>query len=94
MGMSSGILADNIEEIAKDRDIDVEIDCYFSSNFRELDYEDVDMILMAPQVRNMEEQVKEYTEEYGSPVMLIDREDYGLMRGDVIFTNIMEKLNN
>ena len=94
MGMSSGILAKSIKEAGAEKGIELKIECYFCSNFRELDYKETDIILMAPQVRNQTEIVRDYIEErnYNIPVMDIDMMEYGLMNGEAILNKALEKL--
>lgn len=90
MGMSSSILVKKIKQTAEEEGIDIEIGCYFSSNFKELDFSGVDIILLAPQVRNQIKEVEKYVSDYNVAVMQIDMQQYGLMEGKKIFHQALE----
>lgn len=90
MGMSSGLFAQKIKEAAVEEGIELDIGCYFCSNFKELNYTTIDMILMAPHVRNQVEEVKNYVKEYDVPVMQINMQDYGLLKGKKILEQALE----
>ncbi len=92
MGMSSGILVQKIKDVAKESGVELEINCYFCSNFKELDYTEIDIILMAPQVRNQIEEVKKFVKEYDVAVMQIGMQEYGLMKGKEILDQALEMI--
>jgi len=94
MGMSSGILLKNVKKAASAEGIGLDGECYFCSNFKELDYKGVDCILMAPQVRNQVNLVKEYVKDLKTPVISIAMTDYGLMKGKPILDQILQAIRS
>ncbi len=60
--------------------------------YKELDYSDVDVILLAPQVRFQIEEVRSYLTSYHIPVDQIGFVDYGMVRGDKILDLILNLL--
>ena len=86
-GMSTGMMKIKIEEAAKADGVELEI---AARSFQVLDdYKDeYDMFLLGPQVRFMKDEIKESV---GSkPVIVISAQDFGMMRGDMVWKQIKE----
>ena len=86
-GMSTGMMKIKIEEAAKADGVELEI---AARSFQVLDdYKDeYDMFLLGPQVRFMKDEIQESV---GSkPVIVISAQDFGMMRGDMVWKQIKE----
>lgn len=86
-GMSTGMMKIKIEEAAKADGVELEI---AAKSFQVLDdYKDeYDMFLLGPQVRFMKDEIQESV---GSkPVIVISAQDFGMMRGDMVWKQIKE----
>ena len=94
-GMSTSLLVTKMEGAAKDAGYDAKIFALpFSDAPRVL--EDVDVILLGPQVRFNLGKIKEEAAKVnpGLPVDVIDMKDYGLMNGANVLKKALEIVNN
>ena len=85
-GMSTSLLVTKMEGAAKDAGYDAKIFALpFSDAPRVL--EDVDVILLGPQVRFNLGKIKEEAAKVnpGLPVDVIDMKDYGMMNGEAVY---------
>lgn len=89
MGLSTGILAKKIEKIAgESQKIDHK---YFNIKVTSIDEytehldDDIDVVLVGPQVNFKYEEMKSAFEEKGIATMLIDSKEYGEMDAATIF---------
>jgi len=92
MGASSSIIVKSIQENAGARGIPVEVACYPSMTYKEVDYKDVDIILLAPQVKGQKAEIEKYVESYKIPVHQIGMREYGLVKGGEILDQVMKVL--
>ena len=90
-GMSTGIMQLKLIEQAKINNIEADVEAVPVGELSQ--YLDVsDCILLGPQVRFMEEDVKKMVN--GSvPVILMNVQDFGLMRADKIFAQVLKAVN-
>ena len=80
-GLSSGMLAKKIEQASNNR---YQVNAYSEAEFT--DYlEDVELILLGPQIRFLEKQIKNQT---SIPVELINPMKYGIMDGEGVLKDI------
>lgn len=86
-GMSTGMMKIKIEEAAKADGVELEI---AARSFQVLDdYKDeYDMFLLGPQVRFMKDEIQESVG--AKPVIVISAQDFGMMRGDMVWKQIKE----
>ena len=87
-GMSTSLLVTKMEGAAKDAGYDAKIFALpFSDAPRVL--EDVDVILLGPQVRFNLGKIKEEAAKVnpGLPVDVIDMKDYGMMNGEKVYNS-------
>jgi len=93
--MSSAFMVEKMKESAKEKGIDVEIDCHPQVRYRNFDYTDVSYVLLAPQVKASKVDVEKYIREKGLnvPVGVIPMQDYGLMRGDKVLQVVLDEMN-
>lgn len=95
-GMSSSLLCTRISEAAKKEGINMEVLSLPSMTYKEISYDDVDAILIAPQVRGQKVEVEQYVASLGLdlPVIQIGFQEYGLVKGDVVLKNLLAALED
>ena len=93
-GMSSGLVVDSITEHAPEYGVEVDVHCSPSLRYRELDYNGLDIILIAPQVKSSTWDIMEYIKGLGLdiPYMNIQMREYGLVKGGAILKQALEVL--
>lgn len=79
-GMSTSLLLTRMEKVAKERNLDVDIQAVAATQIREA-LEDADVILLGPQARYLLKDVQEIASKKGVPVEVIDSVTYGTMNG-------------
>ena len=90
-GASSGFMAKNIRQAASARGIDVNVIARSDSVIE--DYiEDVDVILVAPHLSYLLDDLSWVTDEYDVPLLLIPKKAYGDMDGDAILDLALEEI--
>ncbi|HAZ37769.1 MAG TPA: PTS sugar transporter subunit IIB [Clostridiaceae bacterium] len=90
-GMSTSILVKKMREAAAKEGIDAEIFAEPMSNADlSLETKDIDVILLGPQIKYAKEQFGEKVKGKKTKVAVINMDDYGLMRGDVILKKALE----
>lgn len=85
--MSSGFIVEELKKIAPKNDVEIQVECFASLRYRYYDYSKVDLVMLAPQVKGQQSDIRKYLDEKGFaalPIMLIPMRDYGLMRGQPI----------
>lgn len=85
--MSSGFIVEELKKVAPENGVDIQVECFASLRYRYYDYSKVDLIMLAPQVKGQEPDIRKYLDEKGFaslPIMLIPMRDYGLMRAKPI----------
>ena len=80
VGMSTSLLVSKMEEVAKDKGINVEIRATAEGKFREYE-NDTDVLLLGPQVGYLLDKFKKKYAETGIKISIIDSVDYGMMNG-------------
>lgn len=86
-GMSTGIMQLKLEEYAKSKGTEASIEALPISEI-EQNLEHTDAILLGPQVRFAEHDIKKMVNET-IPVFSIDVQDFGLMRADRVWEKLM-----
>ena len=93
-GMSTSLLVTKMEQAAKEEGVECKIFALpFSDAPRVL--EEVDCILLGPQVRFQKSAIEKMAQERKSgpiPVDVIDMRDYGTMNGKAVFATAMKML--
>ncbi|HHY80874.1 MAG TPA: PTS sugar transporter subunit IIB [Thermoanaerobacter sp.] len=79
-GMSTSLLLTRMEKVAKERNLDVEIQAVAATQIHEA-LEDADVILLGPQARYLLKDIEEIAAKKGVPVEVIDSVTYGTMNG-------------
>lgn len=85
-GMSTSMLVTKMEKAAKASGVDVEIFACSEAEAKSK-YDEVDVILLGPQVRFLLSKIQKAVEGTGIPVAVIDSVEYGTMNG----TAVLEK---
>ena len=93
-GMSTSLLVTKMEAAAKEKGDDVKIFALpFSDAPRVL--EEVDVILLGPQVRFQKAQIEKIIADggYDLPCAVIDMKDYGMMNGKAVYETALKLMN-
>ena len=93
-GMSTSLLVTKMEAAAKEKGDDVKIFALpFSDAPRVL--EEVDCILLGPQVRFQKAQIEKLIADggYDLPCAVIDMKDYGMMNGKAVYETALKLMN-
>lgn len=89
-GMSTSMLVDKMVESAKEKSIELEIQAVPVSELPE-NVSGVQLILLGPQVSYLEADV---ASDFPSiPVAVIDMMDYGMMNGEKVLNDAIQKIN-
>lgn len=84
-GMSTSILATNMQEEADRRKLPILVDAIPFSEMGEVMEQDCpDIILLGPQIKYMHKELCTTYEEYQKPIAVIDTMDYGMMDGSSV----------
>lgn len=82
-GMSTSILVNKMQESAKERGLEAEIDAFAEAELKN-HMDGLDVVLIGPQVRFLEKKLRDALEPKGIKVAIIDQIAYGLMKGDQV----------
>ncbi|MEY8463497.1 PTS sugar transporter subunit IIB [Streptococcus merionis] len=89
-GMSTSLLVTKMEKAAQEQDEAVKI---YAVSVAEVDKElaqnKIDVVLLGPQVRYEEANMKEKLEPLGIPLAVINMQDYGMMNGAKVLQNAL-----
>ncbi|MBS7577032.1 MULTISPECIES: PTS sugar transporter subunit IIB [unclassified Enterococcus] len=92
-GMSTSLLVTKMEKAAIEKGIEANIFAVSASE-ADIKLEDaehpVDVLLLGPQVRFMENQFKEKVASKNIPVAVINMSDYGMMNGENVLKTALE----
>lgn len=91
-GMSTSMLVEKMEKSAIKRDIEIDVKAISESELKD-NLENLDVVLIGPQVRYLKRKVKEQAEPFGIKVDIIDPQAYGLIQGDKVLDQAIA-LNN
>ena len=90
-GMSTSLLVSKMKKAAEQKGIDAEI---FANSANEadgsLESEDIDVLLLGPQVRFMKSQFEKKVEGTGIPVDIINMQDYGMVNGEKVLQSALD----
>lgn len=88
-GMSTSIIVKKMEEVAKEKSIDVNIwavgDALAKDNIGK-----ADVIMLGPQVKFLLDNIKAMAKD--KPVVVIEMKDYGMMNGSAILEHALNQL--
>lgn len=86
-GMSTSFLVEKMKKTAEDKQHEVEIKAIPDAEAKDYVGE-VDVVLLGPQVKYLEGQIKELFGE--TPVSVINMVDYGMMNGEKVLLSALE----
>ncbi|OUZ16437.1 hypothetical protein A5868_001358 [Enterococcus sp. 12F9_DIV0723] len=92
-GMSTSLVVQKMITAAEGKKIEVDIKAMSESAFDSLK-EDVDLLLLGPQIGYLEPQIQERYKDKAWPIAVIDMVDYGMLNGEKILNDglkIMEE---
>ncbi len=82
-GMSTSMLVKKMKDAAEAKNLTVDISAVAESQLKNnLDH--LDVVLIGPQVRYLQNQIRQQVEPLGVKVDIIDQMAYGLMKGDKV----------
>lgn len=82
-GMSTSMLVNKMKKSAQERNIEADIKAVAESDLKN-NLENLDVVLIGPQVRYLEKKIKASVEPKGIKVEIIDQMAYGMMKGDKV----------
>ena len=91
MGMSTSYFVERVKKITTKHNLDIEISS--ASEFEIDNYiDDIDIVLLAPQVSYMEEEVRELCEAKGKRMSVIPMPIYGMVNEDAVLEYFLKLL--
>jgi len=95
-GMSSSLLEEKIRQAAVAAGKEMELKAVDATTMSLWNYEQdrMDVILIAPQVRFKKRGIIQQSEPFGVIVQDIDTVAYGMVDGDIIFSQVLDALKN
>jgi len=93
-GMSTSLLANNMQRVANDRNLDVTIDAMSTSSIDEAQWRSADVVLVGPQMRHLLEPLAKEGEKYGVPVAAIPPQDYAIGNGQRVMEQAYTLVEN
>ncbi len=92
-GMSTSILVRKMVAAAEERSLDVEIIAVGEAQLKN-NLENLDVVLIGPQVRYLEKKIREQIEPKGIKVDVINPMAYGMLQGDKVLEQAIALNNN
>jgi len=86
-GFSTSMLVHKMKKAAEERGLTVEILAVSEDNIR--DHLNADVLLLGPQI---EHKLEIFSKAFDFPVYVVDMTDYGMMNGEKVLTDILEKV--
>lgn len=94
-GMSTSILANNMQEVANSHNLPIEVAAFPHSKLEEIiNAKHPDCILLGPQVKYMYEETVEKFGDNGVPISVINQEDYGMMNGEKVLKTAIKLIKS
>lgn len=93
-GFSSAILVKKIQEAAAKQGLEINVSAQ-GTNFNALKgkLDEIDVILLAPQTRYCEQELRKITDSHSTKVLNIDMTTYGRMDGEKIVAQLKQKIS-
>ncbi|MCC8023999.1 MAG: PTS sugar transporter subunit IIB [Clostridium sp.] len=84
-GMSTSVLVKRMQEFAKEKNLDCEIDAYPQSEVADR-APGLDVVLLGPQIKYYQKRIEDICKPSGVPVMVVSNVDFGRMDGKKVLT--------
>ncbi|QTF10614.1 PTS sugar transporter subunit IIB [Brenneria izadpanahii] len=91
-GMSTSMLVQRMEKVAKEKGIDVEIKAVGFEEFNEV-VSQYDCCLLGPQIKYKLAEFKEIADEKNKPIAVINTIDYGMMNGEKVLKDALAMIH-
>ena len=91
-GMSTSLLVSKMQAAAKAQGIDCTINAVGEAELKKHENE-IDVLLLGPQVRFMQKQYEDKLADKGIPVAVINMADYGMMNGQKVLQEAKRLMN-
>ena len=85
-GMSTSMVVQKMVASAENKGLEVDIKAMSETAFEELG-EDVDLLLLGPQIGYLEEDLKKQYKDKNWPIAVMDMMDYGMLNGEKILND-------
>ncbi len=92
LGISTTMLVNKMKETAEQRKIPLEVEVVADSVLED-HMEGLDVVLIGPQVRYLEKELRGLLEPKGIKIDVIDQMSFGLMQGDKVLDQVITLLN-
>jgi PTS system cellobiose-specific IIB component len=93
-GMSTSILANNIQHVARERGVEVRVDAMSTSALDEAQWRSADVVLVGPQMRHLLPALAAKGAVYHVPVEVIPPRDYALANGQHVLEQAYTLVQN
>jgi len=92
-GMSTSLLASKMQKVADAHNLPIEVKAFSDTQIVEI-YEQLhpDVIMLGPQVKHKYQTVKDTYEPKGTPVELINMQDYGVVDGEKVLKVAIKRM--
>nr|WP_113865662.1 PTS sugar transporter subunit IIB [Brenneria salicis]NMN89980.1 PTS system cellobiose-specific IIB component [Brenneria salicis ATCC 15712 = DSM 30166]RBP64376.1 PTS system cellobiose-specific IIB component [Brenneria salicis ATCC 15712 = DSM 30166]RLM31407.1 PTS sugar transporter subunit IIB [Brenneria salicis ATCC 15712 = DSM 30166] len=90
-GMSTSMLVQRMEKVAKEKCIDIEIKAVGFNEFSDV-IDECDCCLLGPQIKYKLVEFKDIAEEKNKPIAVINTIDYGTMNGEKILNDALNMM--
>ncbi|MBC8589040.1 PTS sugar transporter subunit IIB [Paratissierella segnis] len=90
-GMSTSLLVTKMQEAAKKKGLDVSIEAFPEVKMEKL-IDDLDLVLLGPQIRYAYKRAQKLCAEKGIPVDVISSVDYGMVDGEKVLEKAMKMM--
>jgi PTS system cellobiose-specific IIB component len=90
-GMSTSLLVSKMNKIAESKGLDVKIFAVAEADVKN-NIDEVDIMLLGPQVRYLLPKMKEMMEPKGIPVGVVDTISYGTMNGEAVLNQALSMI--
>lgn len=91
-GATSSSLAKNVNDAAKKRNIDIEVDAGSTIDFKKK-ADEYDVALLEPQVRHLKNEIEEIGKKHNVKVDLIDMQAFATFDGEKVLDQILSLIN-
>lgn len=88
-GYSTSMLVERMKESAKEKGLEIHIDAISTGTIDKI-IDDVDIIMLGPQMGHAEEGLREKHKEKNIPITVIDMLDYGMMDGEKVLNQAID----
>ena len=90
-GMSTSLLVTKMKKAAQAKGIEVSIDAFPEAALaKQLD--DVDVVLLGPQIKYLFNKAKKLCDEKGVPISVVNTMDYGMMDGEKVLNQALKMM--